>query len=176
MGHPEAAETNLEKVAIRTVALEWRGNDLYGKSEVLKGTPCGDIAATLLKKSKLGISSRGLGQVDEDGYVNNESYKLLCWDLVSNSSNYPSWVKGVYEGKTFAIETPQTDEELLEELNKQRERHFKKVSGMFGTMLKETTKEHKCTQCNKDMGNEWLLGPVCGKCVRENHKKATGRK
>jgi len=40
----------------------------------------------------------------------------------------------------------------------------------------EAAKEHKCEQCGKDMGNEWILGPVCGKCVRANHKKATGRK
>ena len=36
--------------------------------------------------------------------------------------------------------------------------------------------EHKCLQCGKELGNEWILGPVCGKCVRANHKKATGRK
>jgi hypothetical protein len=131
LGHPEAAETNLEKVAIRTTALEWRGNDLYGKSEVLKGTPCGDIAATLLKKSKLGISSRGLGQVDEDGYVNNESYKLLTWDLVSNASNYPSWVNGVYEGKTFTFESPKNDEEILEDLQKNRDYHFNHIRNLF---------------------------------------------
>jgi len=23
--------------------------------------------------------------------------------------------------------------------------------------------EHKCSQCGKPMGNEWILGPVCGK-------------
>ncbi len=33
---------------------------------------------------------------------------------------------------------------------------------------------HKCEQCGKDMGNEWFLGPVCGKCCRENHRKAMG--
>lgn len=176
LGHPEAAETNLEKVAVQTMALEWKGNDLYGKSLVLKGTPCGDIAATLLKKSRLGISSRGLGQVDEDGYVNNESYKLLTWDLVSNSSNHSSWVNGIYEGKTFITETPPTDEELLEELKQQQTNYFKKVSGIVNTWIKEAVKEHKCEQCGKAMGNEWILGSVCGKCVKANHKKVTGRK
>lgn len=33
---------------------------------------------------------------------------------------------------------------------------------------------HKCTQCNKVMGNEWLLGSVCGSCVRKNHARVTG--
>jgi len=23
------------------------------------------------------------------------------------------------------------------------------------------------------MGNEWILGPVCGKCVKANHRHAT---
>ena len=32
--------------------------------------------------------------------------------------------------------------------------------------------EHKCTQCNKDMGYEYILGPVCGQCCRKNHRKA----
>jgi hypothetical protein len=34
---------------------------------------------------------------------------------------------------------------------------------------------HHCRQCGKDMGNEWILGPVCGKCCRANHKHAVGR-
>jgi len=38
----------------------------------------------------------------------------------------------------------------------------------------ETT--HYCTQCGKDMGFEWFLGPVCGKCCRENHRKVTGKR
>jgi hypothetical protein len=35
---------------------------------------------------------------------------------------------------------------------------------------------HLCEQCKQDMGYEWFLGPVCGKCCRENHKKVTGGK
>ena len=34
---------------------------------------------------------------------------------------------------------------------------------------------HLCAQCGLDMGNEWILGPVCGKCCRANHRKAVGR-
>jgi len=35
---------------------------------------------------------------------------------------------------------------------------------------------HYCDQCGKDVGNQWLLGPVCGKCWRENHRKVMGGK
>jgi len=30
---------------------------------------------------------------------------------------------------------------------------------------------HLCGQCGRDMGYEWILGPVCGKCCRENHRR-----
>jgi len=46
----------------------------------------------------------------------------------------------------------------------------------FIRTVSEEKTVHKCEQCGKDMGNEWILGPVCGKCVRANHKKVTGRK
>ena len=35
---------------------------------------------------------------------------------------------------------------------------------------------HLCDQCGLDMGNEWILGPVCGKCCRANHRRALGLK
>jgi len=140
LGHPDGAETDLTKVALQTVKLEWRNNDLYGKSLILKGTPCGDIASTLLKKSKLGISSRGLGQVGDDGYVTDESYKLLTWDLVSNASNYSSWVNGIYEGKTFNVGT-ETDEEKLqeiqEEIKKQQAAYLKKIASLLEQLKKK---------------------------------------
>jgi hypothetical protein len=139
LGHPDGAETDLSKVAVRTVALEWRGNDVYGKAKIIRGTPCGDIAAALLKDSKLGISSRGLGQVDEDGYVSDESYKLLTWDLVSQPSAPGAWVNGIYEGKTFTVGT-QTDEEVIQEMQedikKQQEAYFKKIASLFEQLKK----------------------------------------
>jgi hypothetical protein len=30
---------------------------------------------------------------------------------------------------------------------------------------------HYCQQCRRDMGNEYFLGPVCGKCCKANHRK-----
>jgi hypothetical protein len=96
------ADINPDKIAILTTDLEWKGNDLYGKSKVLD-TPMGKIASTLIKEGKIGVSSRGLGTVDEStGYV-NEDYNLITWDLVTDPSNNPSWVNGIYEGKEFIM-------------------------------------------------------------------------
>lgn len=35
---------------------------------------------------------------------------------------------------------------------------------------------HRCTQCQKVMTVvERMLGPVCGKCARDNHKRVIGK-
>jgi len=101
LGHPPNPEVNPDKIAIKVESLEWNGKDLYGKAKILD-TPQGKIAKTLVKEGMIGISSRGLGTVSEDGTV-NEDYNLLTWDLVTDPSNGPSWVNGIFEGKTWEL-------------------------------------------------------------------------
>jgi hypothetical protein len=107
LGHPPNPEVNMDKIAIKLESLEWQGKDLYGKAKILN-TPMGHIARELVKEGNIGISSRGLGTVSEDGTV-NEDYNLLTWDLVTDPSNNPSWVKGIYEGKQWDM-VSQSDE------------------------------------------------------------------
>jgi hypothetical protein len=92
-------EINPDKIAIRVESLDWKGNDIIGKAKVLD-TPMGNIAKTLVKEGGIGISSRGLGTVGSDGRVNDD-FNLLTWDLVTEPSNSPSWVRGIYEGKEW---------------------------------------------------------------------------
>ena len=40
---------------------------------------------------------------------------------------------------------------------------------------KELEEARKCSQCKQDMGYEWILGPVCLKCCKANHRKVVGR-
>jgi len=133
LGHPPSPEINPERIAILVEGLEWKGNNVYGKAKILD-TPMGKIARTLVKEGKLGISSRGLGTVNDDGYV-NEDYKLICYDLVTDPSNHPSWVNGIYEGESFTVPDPKrepTAEEIQqlqeqEELKAARQRHFAEI-------------------------------------------------
>ena len=114
LGHPPNPEVNPDKIAILTTVLEWKNNDVYGKAKVLD-TPFGNILKTLVKEGKMGISSRGLGTVGEDGYV-NEDFSLLVYDAVTDPSNNPSWVKGIYEGQEFfTIENPKEKEKKIDE-------------------------------------------------------------
>jgi len=99
LGHPNMPEVNPDRIAILTTQLEWKENNLFGKAKILE-TPMGNIAKTLIREGNMGISSRGLGTVDEDGFV-NEDFQLITWDMVTDPSNSPSWVSGIYEGNTF---------------------------------------------------------------------------
>lgn len=100
LSHPESSEINLDRAAIIIEQLEWRGNDVFGKAKILS-TPMGNIVASLVKEGNIGISSRGLGTVNESGYV-NEDFNLLCWDIVADASNPSSrFMNGILEGRTF---------------------------------------------------------------------------
>lgn len=113
LSHPETPETDLEKAAILIEELKWKDNDIMGKAKVLS-TPSGAVLKSLIKDNvRVGVSSRGLGTVNEqDGKVNDD-FQLLTWDIVSTPSNYGSWVNGIYEGKTFEstdVKQPNSDE------------------------------------------------------------------
>lgn len=104
IGHPESPETDLNKAAILTEDLQWGTgkdhNKVYGKAKVLNN-PNGEIIKKLKEDGvSLGISSRGLGSLSEDGTV-NEDLQILCWDVVASPSCQHSWVQTVVESKEF---------------------------------------------------------------------------
>lgn len=102
LSHPESSEINLDRAAIIIEELQWKGNDVIGKAKILS-TPMGQLVSSLMKEGSIGISSRGLGTVNESGYV-NEDFNLLCWDVVADASNPGSkFMNGILEGRTFDI-------------------------------------------------------------------------
>jgi hypothetical protein len=102
LSHPESSEINLDRASIIIEDLEWKGNDVIGKAKILS-TPMGMLVRSLIKEGNIGISSRGLGTVNESGYV-NEDFNLLCWDVVADASNPGSkFMNGILEGRSFDI-------------------------------------------------------------------------
>ena len=102
LDHPDSSVVNLNNVSHNVLEMHWNGNDLVGTVEVL-GTPAGNILKELFKSGiKLGISSRGLGSVEEihesDGYIDKigdtgeptvavqPDFELIAFDFVSNPS------------------------------------------------------------------------------------------
>ena len=95
LDHPDSSVVNLNNVSHNVLEMHWAGNDLVGTVEVL-GTPAGNILKELFKSGiKLGISSRGLGSVEELGEADEKGeptvavqpdFELIAFDFVSNPS------------------------------------------------------------------------------------------
>ena len=97
LDHPESSVVNLQNVSHNVLDCWWKGDDVMGTVEVLS-TPAGNILKELLKAGvKLGISSRGLGSVEElteaPGTVQvKDDFELICWDFVSNPSTHGAFL------------------------------------------------------------------------------------
>ena len=89
LDHPDSSVVNLNNVSHNVLEMHWQGNDLVGTVEILS-TPSGNILKELFKSGiKLGISSRGLGSVNEnsDGTLQvQEDFELIGFDIVSSPS------------------------------------------------------------------------------------------
>ena len=100
LNHPEGPTVNLDKVSHKITKLEFSGNDVMGKASILN-TPMGNIVSGLLEGGvKLGVSSRGMGTLENRGgvmYVKND-YMLASVDIVQDPSAPSAFVNGVMEG------------------------------------------------------------------------------
>ena len=105
LDHPESSVINLQNVSHNITEVWWEGNEVMGKVELLS-TPAGNILKELFKENiTLGISSRGMGSVEEN--INEQTvtvqpdFELLCFDFVSTPSTQGAFLspQGLSEGK-----------------------------------------------------------------------------
>lgn len=93
--HPEDLNINLDRVSHVIVDMQMHGNDGIGKLKMLP-TPMGNVCKTLLESGvKLGVSSRGSGDVDSNGQVSN--FEIITVDIVANPSAPDAYPKPIYE-------------------------------------------------------------------------------
>ena len=102
LDHPDSSIINLNNVSHNIIDMEWKGNDLVGKVEVLT-TPSGNILRELFRAGiKLGISSRGMGsvkQLDERTVEVQDDFELIAFDFVSNPSTHGAFLHPMNESK-----------------------------------------------------------------------------
>jgi hypothetical protein len=111
LDHPESSIVNLNNVSHNIKKVWWEGNDLMGELELLN-TPAGKIAQEIISAGiPLGISSRGMGSVQQIGETVEvqDDFELLCWDLVSVPSTPGAYMKKLSEGKQVQTESTGKD-------------------------------------------------------------------
>tara|TARA_B110000881_G_C18592599_1_gene529087 strand:- start:890 stop:1531 length:642 start_codon:yes stop_codon:yes gene_type:complete len=93
--HPDDLNINLDRVSHMITEMDIDGNNGIGKLKILP-TPMGNICKTLLESGvKLGVSSRGSGNVNEDGHV--KEFEIITVDIVANPSAPDAYPDPIYE-------------------------------------------------------------------------------
>ncbi len=107
LGHPDGPTVNLDRVSHKIVSLKAEGSNFIGKAQILS-TPMGKIAESLLKEGvKLGVSSRGMGSIEERNganYVRDDFMLATAADIVADPSAPDAFVNGIMEGKEWIWE------------------------------------------------------------------------
>jgi hypothetical protein len=95
--HPEDLKINLDRVSHVITDMWMDGSTGQGKLKILP-TPMGDVIAKMLGAGvKLGVSSRGSGNVDEmSGKVSD--FEIVTVDIVAQPSAPNAYPKAIYEG------------------------------------------------------------------------------
>jgi len=94
LDHPDDSVINLRNVSHLITDIWWDGNDVMGKIKILD-TPSGRVVKDLISSGvKLGISSRGMGSVQEQmgNTVVQEDFELICFDIVSEPSTPDAYI------------------------------------------------------------------------------------
>jgi hypothetical protein len=103
LNHPSTIEIDYNNVCHMITDLKRDGNLWIGESKILTGTPKGDLVAGLLQNGvKVGISTRGVGNINEKKVV--DDYRLITADLV-NEPSPGCFLEGILESKQFMIDT-----------------------------------------------------------------------
>ena len=105
LGHPEGPSINLERVSHMIKELRQDGDNFVGKAKIMTETPYGAIVKNLIKEgAKLGVSSRGMGSVKQEGKTNvvqSDFYLATAADIVADPSAPDAFVNGIMEGKEW---------------------------------------------------------------------------
>ena len=104
LNHPAESTIDLDRIAINIIELHWEGRTLVGKLEIntshgfrkhgIVSTRGDQMANLLLNGIKIGVSSRGVGSVEQKlgQYIVGDDFELICWDVVSDPSTPGAYV------------------------------------------------------------------------------------
>ena len=144
LGHPDGPTVNLERVSHMITSLKPEGKNFIGEAKIMS-TPMGEIVKSLMDEgAKLGVSSRGMGSLDQKGganYVRDDFYLATAADIVADPSAPNAFVEGIMEGKEWVWNNGALLEAEMVEMKKefdvkQRQRNANKEALAFAKFLK----------------------------------------
>ena len=95
--HPDDLKINLDRVSHMIESMWMDGPNGFGKLKILP-TPMGQLVKTMLESGvKLGVSSRGSGEVNEST-GNVAGFEIVTVDVVAQPSAPNAYTKAIYEG------------------------------------------------------------------------------
>lgn len=134
--HPDSTSIDVGRICLNITELHWEGRTLVGKMEIpiteafrrTGAITClaDQVAHFLLSGLKLGVSSRGIGNVEQKyGTTIVTDYELICWDLVSQPSTPGAWIgNGLEELKPYMESENKDKTKLLSNLKNFNEKIF----------------------------------------------------
>jgi hypothetical protein len=121
LGHPEGPTINLERVSHMITELRQEGSNFIGRAKIMD-TPYGKIVKNLIDEgAKLGVSSRGMGSLEERNGVNvvKDDFQLAtAADIVADPSAPEAFVRGIMEGKEWIWESGRLIQADIEQIKK----------------------------------------------------------
>lgn len=95
--HPDDLKINLDRISHIIISMWMDGPNGYGKFKILP-TPMGQLVRTMLENGvKLGVSSRGSGNVKGDGSGEVTDFEIITVDIVATPSAPGAYPTPIYE-------------------------------------------------------------------------------
>ena len=95
--HPDDLKINLDRVSHMITEMRMDGPNGYGKMKILP-TPMGQLVKTMLESGvKLGVSSRGSGNISEYGSGEVSDFEIITVDVVAQPSAPGAYPTPIYE-------------------------------------------------------------------------------
>lgn len=125
--HPSETVIDLGRICMNIMELHWEGHTLVGKLEIETSygfrkygfiSCLGDMIANhLLHGYKIGVSSRGVGSVEQKfgSIIVGDDFELICWDVVSDPSTPNAWITNNQEELQTYIENKENSKPVIEE-------------------------------------------------------------
>lgn len=119
LDHPKELTVSLTNASHKIEELSWDGNNVIGRSKVLDTRKGRDTKALIEAGVELGTSSRATGNLkkNKDDTFEVMTLNMRTYDLVSNPSNYSSFMKSIFE-KIYGQEEQLMIDNLEEEQQK----------------------------------------------------------